>query len=125
MSEIPRERWDAMIARARKFERPEYARQLEQARTYLREGRRWWRAEVDSAASAIGSAEVAVAEVGSGLERPSSLDTTVVAGLLRRSPRWVRKLCADEILSATRLNGRWVIDRSEVDEYLMTRKKNR
>jgi hypothetical protein len=123
MGLIPPEKWRSVIDHARKNDSPMYARQMEQSRAYLNEGVRWWRAEADAVASEVGSTEVVGAEVAADSERPDSLDTTAVAGLLGRTPRRVRMLCETERLSATRLAGRWVIDRAAVDEYLMRTQK--
>jgi len=75
-----------------------------------------------SRTSDLGSAEVVVAEVESGLERPASLDTTRVAEMLDDcSTRWVRALIDRGDLTATRVRGTWQIDAASVEDYLNSR----
>lgn len=103
---------------ARSHGRPDLAEQLEEASAQLRAVELCARART----SGIGTAEVVVAEVDSNSERPSSLDTSRVAGLLGNcSTRWVTELIAREELRATRQSGRWMVDRDSVDEYLIRR----
>lgn len=105
----------------RSLGRLDLAEQLEEASEQLRWVREW---RSFCPASANGSAEVAEAEVEPPLER-HSLDTTEVAERLKRSKRWVRMLIENGVenggLSATKVGGRWLVDRESVDLYELSR----
>lgn len=91
------------------------AEQLEEAAEQLRH------ALISRRSSADGNAEEVDTEIEPGLEVSSSWDSTRVAGMLGVTESRVRQLVRSEVLSATRVAGRWAIDRQSVDEYLLSR----